>query len=52
MHQSRLEGGRYIRYDNEAHAKLYVAICQLMGLTNDTFGDARSGRGPLEGLFT
>ncbi len=42
--------GQYLSFDGEPHNKLMVSICQAMGLTNDTFGEASFGAGPLAGL--
>lgn len=42
--------GRYVDFGGAPHQKLLVSICQAMGLTNQTFGDASKGTGPLEGL--
>ncbi|MBK8259184.1 MAG: DUF1552 domain-containing protein [Polyangiaceae bacterium] len=43
--------GRYVNFGGEPHQKLLVSICQALGLTNQTFGDASKGQGPLEGLI-
>ena len=43
--------GQYLSFDGEPHNKLMVSICQAMGLTNDTFGKASFGAGPLAGLL-
>lgn len=42
--------GRYLKLDHAPHQKLWVSVCQAMGLTNPTFGDPSYGTGPLEGL--
>ncbi|NVB39654.1 DUF1552 domain-containing protein [Pseudenhygromyxa sp. WMMC2535] len=42
--------GQYLSFDGEPHNKLMVSICHAMGLTNETFGEASFGTGPLEGL--
>ena len=42
--------GQYLSFDGEPHNKLMVSICHAMGLTNDSFGEASFGAGPLEGL--
>ncbi len=42
--------GRYINFGGAPHQKLLVSICQAMGLSNSTFGDASKGTGPLDGL--
>ena len=43
--------GRYLKFGGVPHQKLLVSICQAMGLTNQTFGDATKGQGPLDGLL-
>ncbi|WP_437937754.1 DUF1552 domain-containing protein [Sorangium sp. So ce341] len=42
--------GRYIKFGGAPHQQLLVSICQAMGLSNSTFGDASKGTGPLDGL--
>ncbi|MCU0699198.1 MAG: DUF1552 domain-containing protein [Myxococcaceae bacterium] len=42
--------GRYLKVAGEPHQKLLVSLCHLMGLDNETFGDAARSRGPLAGL--
>lgn len=42
--------GRYVDFGGAPHQQLLVSICQAMGLTNSTFGDASKGTGPLDGL--
>lgn len=42
--------GRYADFGGAPHQKLWVSVCQAMGLTNPTFGDPSYGSGPLEGL--
>jgi hypothetical protein len=42
--------GRYLRFNGTPHQKLLTSICQGMGLTLDTFGDASRSTGPLSGL--
>ncbi len=42
--------GQYLSFDGEPHNKLMVSICHAMGLSNDTFGEASFGAGPLAGL--
>jgi hypothetical protein len=42
-----LKTGRYLKLTSAPSQKLLVSICQGMGLTNDSFGDATSGTGPL-----
>ncbi|OJH39653.1 DUF1552 domain-containing protein [Cystobacter ferrugineus] len=42
--------GRYLRYSSAPHQKLLTSVCQGMGLTLDTFGDASRSTGPLDGL--
>ncbi len=42
--------GRYLRTSGAPHARLLVSICQAMGLTNNSFGTAAAGTGPLAGL--
>ncbi|ATB37579.1 Tat (twin-arginine translocation) pathway signal sequence domain protein [Cystobacter fuscus] len=42
--------GRYLRYTSTPHQKLLTSVCQGMGLTLDTFGDASRSTGPLSGL--
>lgn len=46
-----LRTGRYLRYPGQAHNRLLVSVCQLMGLNNPTFGDPAAGTGTLEGLI-
>jgi hypothetical protein len=46
-----LRTGRYLRYPGQAHNRLLVSVCQLMGLNNPTFGDPAGGTGTLEGLI-
>src|ERR1041385_8064185 len=41
--------GRYLTLKDAPHQKLWVSVCQAMGLTNPTFGDPTYGSGPLEG---
>lgn len=43
--------GRYLQFGGAPHQKLLVSICQAMGLSNQTFGDATKGQGPLDGLI-
>jgi hypothetical protein len=43
--------GRYLQLGGVPHQKLLVSICQAMGLSNQTFGDATKGQGPLDGLL-
>ncbi|MBK8261940.1 MAG: DUF1552 domain-containing protein [Nannocystis sp.] len=43
-------GGRLLQFPGVSHGRLLVSICQAMGLSNDTFGNATYGAGPLEGL--
>lgn len=43
--------GQYLSFDGEPHNKLMVSLCQAMGLSNDTFGQASFGAGPLAGLM-
>jgi hypothetical protein len=44
--------GRFLNLKASApsHTQLLVSICQAMGLTNETFGNAALGSGPLAGL--
>jgi hypothetical protein len=42
--------GRFLKVAGEPHQKLLVSLCHLMGLENETFGDAAKSRGPLAGL--
>lgn len=42
--------GRYLDFKGAPHQKLLVSICQALGLSNTTFGDAAAGQGPLDGL--
>jgi hypothetical protein len=42
--------GRYLQAGGQSHAHLLVSVCQAMGLSNETFGEMDSGRGPLVGL--
>lgn len=48
----RLRPGRYLRYNRHSHGQLFTALCQAMGLDTPSFGDARYGSGPLQGLLT
>jgi hypothetical protein len=43
--------GRFLNYDKVEHAKLLVAVGQLMGLTATTIGDRQTSPGPLAGLI-
>jgi hypothetical protein len=43
--------GRYLQLGGVPHQKLLVSICQAMGLSNQTFGDATKGQGPLDALL-
>lgn len=45
-----LSPGRYINAAGAPHQKLLVSICQAMGLSNRTFGDASVSTGALGGL--
>lgn len=42
--------GQYLSFEGEPHNKLMVSICHAMGLSNDSFGDASFGTGPLPGI--
>ena len=42
--------GQYLSFAGEPHNKLMVSICNALGLTNETFGEASFGAGPLAGL--
>ena len=42
--------GRALNFKGAPHQKLLVSICQALGLSNQTFGDATKGQGPLDGL--
>lgn len=42
--------GRMLSTGGAPHQKLLTSICQAMGLTNDSFGSAANGTGPLPGL--
>ncbi|HZO13473.1 MAG TPA: DUF1552 domain-containing protein [Polyangiaceae bacterium] len=43
-----LTGGRYVEFVGEPHNRLLISCCQLMGLTDETFGDpAYCSDGPL-----
>ena len=42
--------GRYLNFPRESHSKLLVSICHAMGIDVDTYGDPRTGNGPLGGL--
>jgi hypothetical protein len=42
--------GRYLHNNGESHSHLLVSLCQAFGLEIETFGDASTGTGPLEGL--
>lgn len=44
--------GRYLKFGGAPHQKLLVSICQAMGLSNQTFGDATKGQGPLSELLS
>lgn len=45
-----LQLGRWLQVPGESHQKLLTSVCHLMGLPNDTFGDASKSMGPLRGL--
>lgn len=45
-----LAKGRYINAAGASHQKLLVSICEAMGVTNRTFGDASISTGGLGGL--
>jgi hypothetical protein len=42
-----LQTGRYLKLGGQNHAKVLVSLCQRYGLTNQTFGTAEAGTGPL-----
>ncbi len=42
--------GRYLKYQGAPHQQLLTSVCQAVGMTNDRFGDATRGTGPLPGL--
>ncbi|MCC6645093.1 MAG: DUF1552 domain-containing protein [Polyangiaceae bacterium] len=44
--------GRLLQLNGTPHQRLLVSICQAMGLTNQTFGDASKGQGPVEALWS
>ncbi|MGB0647662.1 MAG: DUF1552 domain-containing protein [Bradymonadia bacterium] len=46
----RLEGGRYLRYDDRPHNDLLVSVLNLLELDDETFGDQRFCYGALPGL--
>jgi hypothetical protein len=43
----QLQTGRYLEFDGMPHNNLLVNICQLMGLSDTTFGDPKYCTGPL-----
>ena len=46
-----LRTGRFLNFDGKEHAKLLVAVAQLMGLSSTTMiGDRQTSAGPLAGL--
>lgn len=45
-----LQTGRYLTYDDVAHNRFLVSLCQAMGLDTQTFGDNDPGSGGLPGL--
>jgi hypothetical protein len=45
-----LRTGRYLRYENESHGDLFVAIMNALGIPDSTFGDPDFCRGALPGL--
>ena len=46
-----LRTGRFLNFDGKEHAKLLVAVAQLMGLSPTTMiGDRQTSAGPLAGL--
>ena len=47
---SLLQTGRKLTYDNVQINRLLVSLCQLMGLSDQTFGNLDNGSGPLPGL--
>ena len=47
----RLDGGRYLRYDDRPHNDLLVSVLNLLGLDDETFGDQRFCYGALPGLI-
>lgn len=44
--------GRLLSLGGVPHQRLLVSICHAMGLTNQTFGDASKGQGPIEALWS
>jgi len=42
--------GQYLSFEGEPHNKLMVSLCHAMGLSNDSFGEASFGAGPLPGI--
>ena len=45
-----LRTGRFLNFDGKEHAKLLVAVAQLMGLSSTTMiGDRQTSAGPLAG---
>ncbi len=46
-----LRTGRFLNFDGQEHAKLLVAVAQLMGLSTVTMvGNRQTSAGPLTGL--
>jgi hypothetical protein len=45
-----LETGRVLRYDDVAHNRFLVSLCNAMGLDTQSFGDNDPGSGGLAGL--
>jgi hypothetical protein len=45
-----LQTGRHLRYDDVAHNRFLVSLCNAMGLATQSFGDNDPGSGGLAGL--
>ena len=43
-------GGRYLRFAGESHARLLVSVCRLLGVDVETFGDPNTSVGGLAGV--
>lgn len=45
-----VDGGRYLRFDGDAHSKLLVSVARMFGIDLDTFGDPTTSTGGLAGV--
>lgn len=45
-----LKRGQYLKFTGAPHQKLLTSVCQGMGLSNQSFGDAGKGMGALDGI--